>query len=215
MKRQVMGTAVVVAIGLGLSGCANSPGYPLMTPLQVAKDFGYTERPVDNGRYEVTYVVPPTNAIGYRYDLQPSIDQAKTMAFDLATLRAAELAQQAGWQGFDVVDKHTSSDDQNSGPYWAGWGAWGGWGGWAGPWGWGDPWGWGWHRHYGWDGYAYPPEQRVQAEAKLTVQFVNDPKPGQYRATDVVAQVGTRYPNAFGSPPATPAPGPTPAKPAA
>jgi len=202
MMLQRIGTAILLVGVLGLGGCVTSPNYPLMTPIEVAHDFGYSEHPGDAGKYEVSYVAPPMREIGYRFSVEPSIEQAKTMAFDLATLRAAQLAQQSGWQGFDVVDKHTSSDDEFIGPWWGG-GPWGG-GPWGGPWGgwWGG--GWGWHRHHEWLGYDEPPEQRVQAEAKLTIAFTNDVRPGQYRAADVVQQVTGRYPGV--SAPVLPAP---------
>ncbi|HLY80411.1 MAG TPA: hypothetical protein VKQ70_13600 [Caulobacteraceae bacterium] len=209
MKRAIVGLAGTAALGLALGGCATQPTYPLMTPIQVAQTFGYYDKPAESGggRWQVSYVTPPVNAPGYRFDTTPTADQAKTMAFDLASLRAAQLAQQSGWQGFDVVDKHTSSDAEYVGPSWdyGAWG-WGGWGGWHHRhwwWGagWGAPgWGAGWGGGPGWD-YS-PPEQRLQAEAVLDIAFTNDVKPGQYRAADVLAQVSARYPNAFGPPPA-------------
>jgi hypothetical protein len=210
MRRQSVGILGVVAVSLLAAGCVTHPAYPLMTPIQVAQTFGYSEKPVDSGRWEVSYVTPPVDALGYRFDASPTIDGAKTMATDLATLRAAQLAQQSGWPGFDIVDKHTSSDDEFTGPAW-GPGPWGGWGGW----GWGGWGGWGWHRFHGGWGYDVPPERRVQAEAKLTVLFVRDLKPGQFRAADVVQQIGTQYPGALAPAPAPAQPAPPPAKPSA
>ncbi len=207
MTRPLTGPALVLVLGLLLSACATGPVYPLMTPIQVAQTFGYDERPLGGNRYEISYVTPAQQALGYRFDTSPTERQAKDLAFDLSTLRAAQLAQQSGWQGFDVVDRHSSADTDYYGGWYGGpWGPGGGWGWhrWH-SWGWGGGWGWrgGWGGGPGWD---YPPEQRVQAEVTITVAFTNDVKPGQYRAADVIQQVGARYPGVL-----TPAPVPAPA----
>lgn len=202
--RLMTGLAVVALVG----GCvAQGPAYPLMTPIQVTQSFGYDQHALDGNRFEVSYVTPTSQSYGYRFDQSPAEHQAKDMAFDLATLHAAELAKQAGWAGFSIVDRQSSSDQEYAsgawdypyGPYWhrRGWGGWGG--------GWGP----------GWRGDFYePPRNDLQAEVKLTIEFVQDVKPGQYRAADVIQQVLSRYPTAESATP-MPAAQPTAMPPAA
>jgi hypothetical protein len=205
--------AVGAAIALAfLAGCIARPTFPLMTPIKTAQSFGYDDHRLDGGRYEVSYVTPPLQAMGYRFDLSPSEERTKELAFDLASLHAARLAEAAGYQGFDIVDRHSSVDDENLGPSWVGPGG-PGWGGW----GWGG--GWGWRRWGGPDWYE-PPEQRVQSEVTLTVVFGNAPKEGWLRAADVIQHVLQTYPGVespgggglaapAAPPPPVPAPRPT------
>ena len=124
------GLATILILGLALAGCVTAPTYPLLTPIQVAQTFGYSETPLAPDRYEVSYVTPRRDALGYRFDPSPTVQAAKTLAMDLALLRAAQIAQTNNFQGFDVADRHSSSDDENIGPSWGGpWGPGGGWGG--------------------------------------------------------------------------------------
>jgi hypothetical protein len=199
MIRRALILASVVTAGGVLSGCATQPAYPLMTPIQVAQSFGYDDKPLGGTHYQVTYVTPPQAAFGYRYYTSPTQRQAKDMAFDLATLRVAQLAQQSGWQGFDITDRHSSDDTDYIDPLWG-----------DGPWG--PGWGWRHRRWWGYDGPYYgTPEERVQAEVTLSVNFTNDIKPGDYRAADVIQQVGARYPGVLAAPAAAgPAAQPTP-----
>jgi hypothetical protein len=207
MPRFSVGLAGLIGLTFLLAGCKSGPVYPLMTPLQVAQSFGYDDHPLGDNKYEVLYVAPQQNAIGFRYDTTPTERAQKDMAFDLATLRAAQMAQQSGWKGFDVIDKHSSTDNQFYDPWYDnGWGD-------CGPWGWGGGWGWhgwgGWGGRCGWDGGFYnPPEQRVQVEVKLTIVFVTDVKPGQYSAQSVIDQVTARYPGVLGPMPSPPPPSP-------
>jgi hypothetical protein len=212
MMPRRLGLLSIGALGLALSACATGPAYPLMTPIQVAHDFGYDQRPAGAAnRFEVTYLTPPATAYGYRFDLRPAEGQAKDMAADLAMLHAARLAQASGWQGFEINDRHSSTDAENYGADWDD--------------GWGDGWHRGWHHHgYGWgDGPYMPPQQVLQAEVSLTITFTNTIKPGDYQAADVIQQVIKTYPGAEGAPgapgtpppPAPPAATPAPVKPTA
>jgi hypothetical protein len=211
MSRFSVGLAGLIGLTLVLAGCQTAPVYPLMTPLQVAQNFGYDEHSLGGNKFEILYVTPQQNAIGFRYDTSPTERVEKDLGLDLATLRAALLAQQSGWKGFEITDKNFSTDNQ----FWdawydGGWGGYGGFGGWGGRrWGGG---GWGGWRGGGWggwgDGFYYPPERRVQVEVKISVTFTNDVKPGQFLAQDVIQQVTGRYPNVFGPTPPPPPPPP-------
>ena len=78
--------AAVVGCGLLLAACAATPVYPLMTPIQVAKTFGYFDQPIDETHAMVSYVTPQQSGYGFRYDQSPAEAQAKTLALDMALL---------------------------------------------------------------------------------------------------------------------------------
>ena len=200
--------AAVVGCGLLLAACAATPVYPLMTPIQVAKTFGYFDQPIDETHAMVSYVTPQQSGYGFRYDQSPAEAQAKTLALDMALYHAAQVAQTRGYPAFSVTDRRTSVDSVNvSGywddPYWHG--GWGFhhrhfWGGGA----WGGPWGLGWYE---------PPENTLQVEAKLTIALTRTPKADDNRVDDTLNRLRAAYPNAEAlpvPPPSTPAPPPKP-----
>jgi hypothetical protein len=207
---------VLVAFGALLGGCASGPSYPLLTPVEIARSFGYSDIRLPDGRYEVSYVAPAMQGYGYRYDQSPTERQGKALAYDMAVWRAAQIALSQNYLGFTVGDTKSNADVQQIGGYYDDpWGP--GWG----P-GWGGPPYWGWRRPpYGWGSYYYnPPETSVQIQVKLAVSLTNALKPGDYNAEEAIAQLRRTYPGAegvvVGPAPApgggtvTPVPGPTP-----
>jgi hypothetical protein len=188
--------AIAVLAGLSalLGGCATGPSYPLLTPVDVARSFGFSDVHLPDGRYEVSYVAPAQQGYGYRFDQSPTERQGKKLAFDMAIWRAAQIAQSQGFQGFSVVDTQTSSDiQQRSGYYDDLWGP-----GWGPRWGRDPYWGWG-RSSFGWDNYYNPPETSVQVQIKLQVGLSNNLKPGDYNAADAIEQLRKTYPGADGS----------------
>jgi hypothetical protein len=187
-----------------LGGCAAGPSYPLLTPVEIAHDFGFSETRLPDGRYEVSYVAPTQEGIGYRFDQSPAERQSKALAYDMALWRAAQIAQAQGYQGFSVADSKSNSDVQQragyyDGPYGPGWG--------PGPnWGWG---GGGWGRGGfggGWGDYYNPPQTSVQVQVKLAVTLSNSLKPGDYNAAAAIQQLRQTYPGADGGVAVPPSP---------
>lgn len=198
--------AAVVGCGLLLAACAATPVYPLMTPIQVTKSFGYFDQPIDETHAIVSYVTPQQEAYGFRYDQSPAEAQAKALALDLALYHAAQVAQSKGYPAFSVTDRHTGVDSVHDSGYWDDPYWYGGWGfhhhhfgGWGGPWG---------------PGLYEPPQNTLTVEAKLTIALTRAPKPDDYRVDDTLNRLRAAYPNAeaLPVPPATPA---TPPKPTA
>jgi hypothetical protein len=194
--------AALATLGVLLGGCATGPNYPLLTPVDVARSFGFSDTRLPDGRYEVSYVAPALQGYGYRYDQGPSEKQGKSLAFDMAIWRAAQIAQSQGFQGFSVADTKSNSDIQQRSAYY------------DDPWG-GPSWGpgpyWGRYRSpYGWGDYN-PPETSVQVEVKLSVALSNSLKPGDYNAAEAIQQLRQTYPGADGGTLAPPpqASGPT------
>jgi hypothetical protein len=212
--------AALAGLSLLLGACAETPSYPLMTPVDVARSFGYSDIRLPDGRYEVSYVAPALQGFGYRFDQSPTERQGKSLAYDMAIWRAAQIAQAQGFRGFSVADTKSNSDiQQRAGYYDDPWGP--GWG--PGPyWGWRrGPWGPGWGPGLN-SGFYNPPETSVQVEVKLAVALSNSLKPGDYDATSAIEQLRRTYPGADSggvappstapviAPTVTPIPGPTP-----
>lgn len=189
MSSRQAAVAAVATLGVLLGGCAAGPNYPLLTPVDVAHSFGFSDTRLADGRYEVSYVAPALQGYGYRFDQSPTEKQGKSLALDMAIWRAAQIAQAQGFQGFSVADTKSNSDIQQRSAYY------------DDPWG-GSAWGpgpyWGRHRPpFGWGDYN-PPETSVQVEVKLAVALSNSLKPGDYNAADAIQQLRQTYPGADG-----------------
>src|ERR1700689_827576 len=102
VKRRVV-RVTALCCGIYLSACAAGPAYPLLTPIQVAGDFGYFEQPIDETHWVVSYVTPERSGYGFRSDQSPAEAQAKTLAFDLALWHASQIAQARGYAAFSVT----------------------------------------------------------------------------------------------------------------
>lgn len=195
---RVLGGAMLVTVAL--AACQIVPPPPLMSPIQVAGEYGYSEVPLGPGRYDVTYVGPSR-----RSPRSPSAWRAtgaaeRTQAYDFALWRAAQLALALGYEGFRVsnVRSNVSTivdnyDDFFYGPAF-------GPGFYAGPW----P-----YRYSGWWGppLAPSPYAYQQTAVSLDAQLLHNPGPGDYNAADTVAQLRRTYPGAEGAPAATKPPG--------
>lgn len=208
MAHRRFALAAAAGCGLLLAACTATPTYPMLTPIQVAKDFGYFDQPVDDTHWVVSYVTPQQAGYGFRYDQSPAESQAKGLAMDMALWHASQVAQAHGYPGFTVTDRRSSTDARNvedlyyEDPYWFGfhyhrWGAWGG--PWGGP------------------GFYDPPQSKLQVEAKLNITLTRNPKGDDYRTEDTLNRLRATYPGAEGVPagaaPAAvpPAPARTPA----
>jgi len=205
MSTRLAGLALSALLAGSVAGCASGPTYPLLTPVEVAHDFGFSDVRLPDGRYQVSYVAPSQRGFGYRYDQSPTERQGKTLAYDMAIWRAAQIAEAQGFKGFAVADSKSNADIQQRSAFYDD--------PFGGPWGpaWGPGPYWSWHRPpYGWGDYN-PPETSVQVQVSLDVALSNDLKPGDYNAADAIQQLRQTYPGADGgaiAPPPQPV-GPT------
>lgn len=174
-----------------LAGCVSIPPPPLLTPLAVAGSFGYTEMPLGGDRFSVTYLAPPRLTSRYGSARETDAQATRTLAFDMAVWRAAQLAEAQGFAGFRISDRRSDVDtypDPLSQPF--------------------DPWPCWECRRFGFPYYADPyrgsPFIYLETRVTITVQMLHDPAPGDYRADDAIAQLRRTYPGAEGVPP-TPA----------
>src|ERR1700689_2461558 len=184
--------AAVAGCGLLLGACTATPVYPMLTPIQVAKDFGYFDQPVDDTHWVVSYVTPQQAGYGFRYDQSPAEAQAKGLATDMALWHASQVAQAHGYPGFAVTDKRFSTDAVNVEDLY-----------------YDDPYGFGFHRHrwggpgggpWGGPGFYDPPQSKLQVEAKLTISLTRNPKGDDYRTDDTINRLRATYPGAEGVP---------------
>src|SRR5579885_3354576 len=104
-----LATALVAA----LTACQTGPPPPLLSPLEQARRFGYTERDVGPDRVEVGYLEPRRRVAGFApWPRDSDVQPAREQAFDLATWRVAELALARGKAGFRIVDRKVEVDVQ-------------------------------------------------------------------------------------------------------
>jgi|GEM_PF-2285160 hypothetical protein len=195
MANRTFALTAAIGGGLLLAGCTAIPTYPLLTPIQVAKNFGYFEQPIDDTHWVVSYVTPEQPGYGFRFDRSPAEAQAKTLAFDLALWHASQIAEAKGYAGFAVTDRRSSTDavnisDVSADPYW-----YGGYGfhnrRFFGRFGWGGD----------WDGQLGPsPESTLQVEAKLTIALTKTPNGDDFKTAETINRLRAAYPGAESSP---------------
>jgi hypothetical protein len=180
---------VVALIGVALlGGCITGPPPPLLTPLAIGGDFGYAEAPAGNDQSQVTYIAPPRVASPYGIARETDAQAARTLAFDMAVWRAAQIAQFQGFAGFRIADRRSDVDTYPDPLYQP----------------WGPPGCWHCRRfgfpYYG-DPFGGPTYVYLQARVTITAQMLHDPGPGDYTAADAIAQLRRTYPGAEGAPP--------------
>ena len=175
-----------VALVLALAACATGPAYPLLTPLGTAKDFGYAETPQGADRYSITYVTPTalSSAFGGA-PRDPDAVAARTLGYDMATWRAAQLAAAGGYAGFQVADREADVtfypdplDVDFPSSFW-------------GP-------GWWRARQPLWQesGPWLPPRLLISAHVTIAVRLLHAPGEDDLVAADTIARLATTYPDA-------------------
>lgn len=181
------GLAALVGLML-LGGCVSGPRLPLLTPLEVGGSFGYTATPLGGDRHAVTYVAPSRVTSAYGAARAADAQASRTLAFDMAVWRAAQIAEAQGFAGFRVSDRRSDVDTYPD-PFYDPW----------------DPWPCWECRRFGFpyyrDPFRGPSFAYLQARVTITVQLLHDPGPGDYKAADAIAQLRRTYPGADGLPP--------------
>jgi len=107
--RRWLAIAGVVVLGTLTGACMENrkPPVAAMVPQSTNGVFGYSDRMVAPGIYEVTYVSPRLRATQDADDAH-GLAGEKQRVYDLALWRAAELAQEKGFPAFQV--QHESRD---------------------------------------------------------------------------------------------------------
>lgn len=180
--------AAVLALALLAGGCGLK--YPLYTPQEVARTYGYSEQALPDNRYRVSYVVPAATG----FDTGPAnrkahADALVALAYDLALWRAADLALEKGFPAFAVSDRvNDVAADLRTDYY--------------------DPWPYRWNRRrYPFDPYPYYPyyaydrTATIGAAVTLTVDLRIAAGPGTFAAAATRAEIMARHPGAAAPPP--------------
>ena len=194
LLQHVRAWIALLTVAAALASCETTPPPPPMSPLQVAKYYGYAEMPQGDDRYQVSYVGPNRRSLRSPGAAQENGAAERTMAFDFALWRAAQLAQARGFPGLRVSNVRsdlTNYVEDYYDPLYS-----------PGfypleryPFGprWGGP-------YWGPSPYVYQ-----QATVTIDVQLLRTPEPGDYLAADVTEQLRRTYPGAEGPPAGTPA----------
>jgi hypothetical protein len=178
----------VVLLAATLAACETGPSLPLLSPIEQARTYGYSETAKGPEKVEVTFVAPTQRSTRFQPERDADANAARTRATDMALWRAAQIAQQRGFAGFRVTqtraDTDVYHDDYWDDPFYGpGWGPWGPWRG----------------RRFGWPYPYYPsasPYTWVQPRVSLDVELRNELAPGDYKAADVISELRRRYPQA-------------------
>ena len=165
-----------------LAGCETDHKLPLLSPIEQARTYGYSETPRGADAYEVTFLAPSQRSTRFRPELDADANAARTRATDMALWRAAGLAEQRGFKGFHVgqvrsnveIYREPYYDDPFYGPPW--------WGPGFGPWG--HRFGYPWPPYYGAGAYT-----NIQPRVSIDVELRNALAAGDYNAADVVAEL--------------------------
>ncbi len=104
LRRLALAALTVLAAGACVPG---PPPPPLMSPLAETGAYGYEDRRLADGRYEVTYTGPEHLVPVRREWRREETESAGVEARELALWRAAQLALQTGNQAFSVIDSRS------------------------------------------------------------------------------------------------------------
>jgi hypothetical protein len=180
-------------LAAALASCDTTPLPPPMSPLEVAKYYGYADVPLGDARYQVTYVGPYRRSLRSAGSVLEANTTQRTMVYDFALWRAAQLAEAQGLPGVRISNirsnVNTYSDSYYDAFYGPGLYPYGGYP--FGP---------------RWGGAYWGPSPYVYQQAEVTVdaQLLRSPGTGDYIAADVIDQLRRTYPGAEGQP--SPAP---------
>ena len=183
--------AILLAI-LALAECGGSGRHPLLTPIEQAGSYGYSDTSLGGDRYTVTYVGPSRLSSSAPAARDRDAAAARTEALDLAIWRAAQLAQGAGFPAFRIISENgtvdvspqpTYYDQQFYAPYGANVGA----GGIIRP------------PSVGATApmnYPESPSDRLQGRASVAIELLRKPGPSDLVAKDVIDRLRLKYPEA-------------------
>jgi hypothetical protein len=94
--------AALLAGSMPLGGCVSrEPPRPAMVAQSVAGDYGYSETQLAPDRFRISYVTPVLR-IGSSVDRASVLERERTRAYDLALLRASQVALANRFPAFEI-----------------------------------------------------------------------------------------------------------------
>lgn len=170
---------------LAAAGCAAGPKPPLYSALQTTGSFGYFDEDLGGDRVRIGYRAP----IRRSYDLSRAAreresDRLVSLAYDLALLHAAEIAEGRGAASFDIAERENNIDATVEtayapDPFYA-------------------PWPYRHHRYYGpYPFYGPPIYADRSTEIAVGVTFVAELRrddAGAFTTSETLARLRQRYP---------------------
>lgn len=100
----------VLALTAGCSG-TQGPPRPAMVAIEVTGgDYGFSETKLGDSEYQVRYVEPRLQVSADRASRQSATDTAKQRSYDLALLRAVQLAGEQGYSALQVLRERRDAD---------------------------------------------------------------------------------------------------------
>jgi hypothetical protein len=173
-------------LGLLLAACTTSPPLPLLSPLEQAKRYGYSDHELAPDRLEVSFTGPRHRVPSAAPTLpEPMIAPVRAEALDLATWRAAELALARGFKALRVTERQSFVDARPDLIY---------------DWGLSPVW-----RYpglvYAAPGYAGALYVYLQARATVSVQLLAEPTGDALDAAETIARLRAAHPGAEGDRP--------------
>lgn len=181
--RQVLAFSGMLCLA---AACTTQQPKPLYTSLQAAGTYGHFEEQLADDRFRVGYDAPvETRYRGSRAERRREVDRKIALAYDMALLRAAEIAQARGHETFQISQRENDvrieeRDEYYYGapymfphPYWT-------------------------HRYYAMPYYAYPRSMDRITEVAVSVRFVAElgaegKSEDVLDARDVISRVSTKY----------------------
>jgi len=191
MSGRLCSWALVLLAVFALAACGGER-YPLLSPIQQARDYGYSEEALGGDRYIVSYVGPSRLSSSAPATRDRDAEAARIQALDLAIWRAALLAESAGFAGFRVTSQSSNVeqaaqpvyfDSQFNAPF----------GGNVGPAGTIRP------PSVGTttpQSYPATPYSRLQGRASIDVLLLRNPGPNDILADELIQQLRLKYPEA-------------------
>jgi hypothetical protein len=178
-----------VVLAGALSSCQIKPPAPLLSPLQATGgEYGYTDLPLGDNRYQVSYTTPSQRSLRSP-DSHEALKAAETgQANDFALWHAAQIALAQGFTAFRVSNVRTNYDstvEPDYDPFYAP--------DWHPANGFGGP-------LFGryWGGYAAPsPYVDTRTQIVMDVELLRTPGPGDYDAREVANRLSNAYPTAL------------------
>ncbi|SRR5690606_38241323 len=168
------------------AACTTPQPRPLYTSLQAAGTYGHFEQQLADDQFLVGYEAPvETRYRGSRAERQREVDRKIALAYDMALLRAAEIAQARGHETFRISQRENDVRIEERDeyyydppylfphPYWS-------------------------HRYFAMPYYAYPRSMDRVTEIAVAVRFVahlgaQSGDEDVFDARDVIERISAKY----------------------